>query len=63
MGFLFQNAALFDSMTVGDNVAFPMRRHTDCPTATSASAARKKLADVGLEKRTTTRCRATCRAA
>ena len=31
MGFLFQNAALFDSMTVGDNVAFPMRRHTDWP--------------------------------
>ena len=28
MGFLFQNAALFDSMSVGDNVAFPMRRHT-----------------------------------
>src|SRR5205823_14091349 len=31
MGFLFQNAALFDSMTVGDNVAFPMRRHSDWP--------------------------------
>ena len=29
MGFLFQNGALFDSMTVGENVAFPMRRHTD----------------------------------
>ena len=28
MGFLFQNAALFDSMTVGENVAFAMRRHT-----------------------------------
>jgi phospholipid/cholesterol/gamma-HCH transport system ATP-binding protein len=28
MGFLFQGAALFDSMTVGDNVAFPLRRHT-----------------------------------
>ena len=26
MGFLFQNAALFDSMTVGDNVAFPLVR-------------------------------------
>jgi phospholipid/cholesterol/gamma-HCH transport system ATP-binding protein len=29
MGVLFQNAALFDSMSVGDNVAFPMHRHTD----------------------------------
>ena len=28
MGFLFQNAALFDSMSVGENVAFPMRAHT-----------------------------------
>jgi len=28
IGFLFQNAALFDSISVGENVAFPMRRHT-----------------------------------
>lgn len=28
-GFLFQGAALFDSMTVGDNIAFPLRQHTD----------------------------------
>lgn len=28
IGFLFQSAALFDSITVGDNVAFPLRRHT-----------------------------------
>jgi phospholipid/cholesterol/gamma-HCH transport system ATP-binding protein len=28
IGFLFQNAALFDSITVGDNVAFPLQRHT-----------------------------------
>ena len=28
IGFLFQNAALFDSITVAENVAFPMRRHT-----------------------------------
>jgi phospholipid/cholesterol/gamma-HCH transport system ATP-binding protein len=27
-GMLFQEAALFDSMTVGDNVAFPLREHT-----------------------------------
>lgn len=29
IGFLFQHAALFDSISVGENVAFPMRRHTD----------------------------------
>lgn len=27
-GFVFQNAALFDSMTIGQNVAFPLRQHT-----------------------------------
>jgi phospholipid/cholesterol/gamma-HCH transport system ATP-binding protein len=27
-GFLFQGAALFDSMTVGENIAFPLRQHT-----------------------------------
>lgn len=27
IGFLFQSAALYDSMTVGENVAFPLRRH------------------------------------
>ena len=27
MGFLFQHAALFDSLTVGENVEFPLRRH------------------------------------
>jgi phospholipid/cholesterol/gamma-HCH transport system ATP-binding protein len=49
MGFLFQNAALFDSMSVGDNVAFPMRRHTKLSDAEIRDRARKKLADVGLE--------------
>ena len=48
MGFLFQNAALFDSITVGENVAFPMRRHTDWPGDRIIETARAKLADVGL---------------
>jgi phospholipid/cholesterol/gamma-HCH transport system ATP-binding protein len=50
MGFLFQNAALFDSMSVGDNVAFPMRRHTDWSDAEIRARAAGKLADVGLEQ-------------
>ena len=48
MGFLFQNAALFDSITVGENVAFPMRRHTDWAERKIRDAAQSKLADVGL---------------
>jgi len=51
MGFLFQNAALFDSISVGENVAFPMRRHTDWPDATIRDRAGQKLADVGLDGR------------
>ena len=49
MGFLFQNAALFDSMSVGDNVAFPMRRHTQWSDGEIRERVTKKLADVGLE--------------
>lgn len=49
MGFLFQSSALFDSMSVGDNVAFPMRRHTDWPDASIRERAQQKLADVGLD--------------
>jgi phospholipid/cholesterol/gamma-HCH transport system ATP-binding protein len=49
MGFLFQNAALFDSMSVGDNVAFPMRRHTDWSEADIRARTEAKLSVVGLE--------------
>src|SRR5688572_31431924 len=31
MGYVFQGAALFDSLTVADNVAFPLREHTSLP--------------------------------
>lgn len=49
MGFLFQNAALFDSISVGENVAFPLRRHTRWPERKVREIAVAKLADVGLE--------------
>jgi phospholipid/cholesterol/gamma-HCH transport system ATP-binding protein len=49
MGFLFQNAALFDSLSVGENVAFPLRRHTSKSEEEVQECARKKLAQVGLE--------------
>ena len=48
MGFLFQNAALFDSITIGENVAFPLRRHTGLADREIRERARQKLADVGL---------------
>ena len=50
MGFLFQNAALFDSLSVGENVAFPLRRHTNQPEADIQDRAREKLAQVGMEQ-------------
>ena len=49
MGFLFQNAALFDSISVGENVAFTMRRNTDQSDAAIRESAEQKLADVGLD--------------
>lgn len=48
IGFLFQNAALFDSITVAENVAFPMRRHTTLPDEEVRKRAREKLDAVGL---------------
>jgi phospholipid/cholesterol/gamma-HCH transport system ATP-binding protein len=50
IGFLFQNAALFDSISVGENVAFPMRRHTRLSDAEIRTRARERLAAVGLER-------------
>ena len=50
IGFLFQNAALFDSISVGENVAFPMRRHTRLADAEIRNRAKEKLASVGLDR-------------
>jgi phospholipid/cholesterol/gamma-HCH transport system ATP-binding protein len=50
IGFLFQGAALFDSMTVGENVAFPLRRHTRMPEQEIRQRVTDKLTDVGLER-------------
>jgi len=48
IGFLFQNAALFDSITVGENVAFPMRRHTRQSDEEIRARASSLLEQVGL---------------
>lgn len=50
MGFLFQYSALFDSLSVGENVAFPLRRHTRMTEAEIAEKIRQRLAAVGLER-------------
>ena len=49
MGMVFQYSALFDSMTVGDNVAFGLREHTDYDEARIRSIVEEKLHQVGLE--------------
>lgn len=48
-GFLFQGGALFDSMTVYENVAFPLREHENLPEAEVRDRVASKLAMVGLD--------------
>lgn len=47
-GMVFQNSALFDSMNVFDNVAFPLREHTRWTEAKVEARVREVLASVGL---------------
>ncbi|HOJ43546.1 MAG TPA: ATP-binding cassette domain-containing protein, partial [Syntrophorhabdaceae bacterium] len=47
-GMLFQEAALFDSMNVIDNVAFPLREHTKLPENEIIRLTEEKLRNVGL---------------
>jgi phospholipid/cholesterol/gamma-HCH transport system ATP-binding protein len=47
-GMLFQGGALFDSMTVFDNIAFPLREHTDMTEEEIARAVRDRLELVNL---------------
>jgi phospholipid/cholesterol/gamma-HCH transport system ATP-binding protein len=47
-GYLFQGSALYDSMTVGENVAFPMVQHTPWSEAEIMRRVAEKLAQVGL---------------
>ena len=48
MGMVFQYSALFDSMTVGENVAFGLREHKHLPEAEIQRIIREKLDLVGL---------------
>jgi phospholipid/cholesterol/gamma-HCH transport system ATP-binding protein len=49
VGFVFQGAALYDSLTVGENVAFPLRHHTDLHVDEIDDRVMAKLELVGLE--------------
>jgi phospholipid/cholesterol/gamma-HCH transport system ATP-binding protein len=48
MGFLFQHAALYDSMSVEENIAFPLKRHTKMTDSEQAARVKKLLASVGM---------------
>jgi len=50
MGFLFQQAALYDSLTVQENVVFPLEHHRrDMSKSERADRVRQLLAEVGLD--------------
>ena len=49
MGMVFQGAALFDSMTVFENVAYPLREHTDLDEDEIEARVREKLEFVDLD--------------
>lgn len=49
MGMVFQYSALFDSMTIGENVGFGLREHTKLTPKEIAAVVREKLRMVDLE--------------
>jgi phospholipid/cholesterol/gamma-HCH transport system ATP-binding protein len=49
LGMLFQNGALLDSMTIFDNVALPLREHSDLAETQIALEVRDRLDAVGLD--------------
>ena len=49
VGFLFQQSALYDSLTVAENVAFPLERHTKLEASERKNKVRELLAGVGME--------------
>jgi phospholipid/cholesterol/gamma-HCH transport system ATP-binding protein len=50
VGFLFQEGALYDSLTIAENVAFPLRRHTKLSASERDAKVRDLLLSVGLDK-------------
>jgi phospholipid/cholesterol/gamma-HCH transport system ATP-binding protein len=50
IGFLFQSSALYDSLTVEENVAFPLIRHTGMSDVQRKQRVRELLSSVGMEQ-------------
>src|SRR6266571_1231027 len=50
MGYVFQGAALFDSLTVRDNVAYSLHEHTNLDAQTITARVRHLLSLVGLDE-------------
>ena len=50
IGFLFQQAALYDSLTVEENVAFPLKRHTRTSLQQQRRRAQELLSEVGMDQ-------------
>jgi phospholipid/cholesterol/gamma-HCH transport system ATP-binding protein len=50
VGFLFQQAALYDSLTVEENVAFPLRRHSKMSDGERNKRVHDLLASVGMDQ-------------
>ncbi len=50
IGFLFQQAALYDSLTIEENVAFPLSRHERLSDSELRDRVHKLLSRVGMEK-------------
>lgn len=50
IGFLFQNSALYDSLTVEENVAFPLRRHIKMSDGERKKRVQELLSSVGMEQ-------------
>ena len=50
VGFLFQQAALYDSLTIEENIAFPLRRHSKISNDERGKRVRELLASVGMEQ-------------
>jgi phospholipid/cholesterol/gamma-HCH transport system ATP-binding protein len=49
MGFVFQHAALYDSLSVEQNIAFPLKRHTKMTDSERGDRVKQLLSSVGME--------------
>jgi phospholipid/cholesterol/gamma-HCH transport system ATP-binding protein len=50
IGFLFQQAALYDSLTVEENVTFPLSRHSKMSAQEQGKRVRQLLSEVGMDQ-------------